>query len=74
MNLLSNSLLNILDLDSSDLFDEVLHFGLADLSVVVFIDGTKNSVELLLWESVCLIDLSEVSNHKASHLSLGELT
>jgi hypothetical protein len=67
---LSKSVLNVLDLNSSDFFNEILHLGLANLSVVVFIDGTEYSVELLLGKSVSLVYFGKVGNHKASHFSL----
>jgi hypothetical protein len=74
VNFLSNGLLNVLDLNSSDQFDKLLHLSLADLSIVVFIDFSEDSVELLLWESIGLINLGKVGDNKASHLALGELS
>lgn len=71
VNFLSDGFLNILDLNSSDLFDELLHLSLADLSIVVFINGRENSVELLLRESVGLVYFGQVGDYKASHLGLG---
>ena len=71
VNFLSDGLLNILDLNSSDLFDELLHLSLADLSIVIFIDGPENSVELFLRESVGLVYFGQIGDDKASHLGLG---
>jgi hypothetical protein len=71
VNFLSDGLLNILDLYSSDLFDELLHLSLADLSIVILIDGPENSVELLLRESVGLVYFGKIGDDKASHLGLG---
>ena len=59
MDFLSDGHLNIMDFSSSNLFDKCLHLGLVDLAIMIYVNRVKESVELLLRESVGLTKFSK---------------
>lgn len=65
---LGNSLLNLLNLSSSDLLNELLHFSLANLTVVIPIKRGEQGIELLLWESITLTKGIQVLLDESLHL------
>ena len=69
MNGFNDCLLDICDLSGSHLVDKGLHLSLADLTIVINVEGGENRVELFFWESVLLTYLSQVGCHEALHFT-----
>jgi hypothetical protein len=67
MDLLSDSLLDILNFSCSDFVDKCLHLSLVNLAIVIDINRVEESIELFLRKSVSLTKLSKVSNNEATH-------
>jgi len=61
--------LDISNLSGSDLVDKGLHLYLANLTIMINVEGSENRIELFFWESVFLSDLSQVGGHEALHFT-----